>query len=102
MGLQVIATASGAALDLQASANLQLVPARQVPIGRDVFPDAEGFHWGEPDQKAAIAALQRAVAHRCHLQRDSELELKENRCGEALKARLQQLWLTRRAGSRIP
>ena len=102
MGLQVIATASGAALDLQASANLQLVPARQVPIGRDVFPDAEGFHWGEPDQKAAIAALQRAVAHRCHLQRDSELELKENRCGEALKARLQQLWLTRRAGSRTP
>ena len=102
MGLQVIATASGAALDLQASANLQLVPARQVPIGRDVFPDAEGFHWGEPDQKAAIAALQRAVAHRCHLQRDSELDPMENRCGEALKARLQQLWLTRRAGSRTP
>ena len=43
MGLQVIATASGAALDLQASANLQLVPARQVPIGRGAFPDGEGF-----------------------------------------------------------
>lgn len=101
MGLQVIATASGAALDLHASANLQLVPARQVPIGRDVFPDAEGFHWGEPDQQAAIAALQRAIARRCHLQRDSELDPMDNRCGEALKARLQQLWLTRRAGSQI-
>ena len=102
MGLQVIATASGAALDLHPSANLHLVPARQVPIGREVFPDAEGFHWGEPDQKAAIAALQRAVARCCQLQRNTEIDLMENRCGEALKARLEQLWLTRRAGSQIP
>ncbi|MCP9802606.1 glycosyltransferase [Cyanobium sp. T1G-Tous] len=93
MGLQVIATASGAALDLQASANLQLVPARQSPIGRGAFPDAEGCFWGEPDRDAAIAALQRAISINRIPQLPS-LDEERVRSGQVLKDRLLQLWKT--------
>ena len=93
MGLQVIATASGAALDLHPSPNLQLVPARQVPIGRGAFPDAEGCFWGEPDRDAAIAALQRAVSINRIPQLPSPDE-ERDRSGQVLKDRLLQLWKT--------
>jgi hypothetical protein len=91
MGLQVIATASGAALDLSPSSNLQFVPARQVPIGRGAFPDGEGCLWGEPDQDAAIAALQQAVAgpRLPQLPRNEEASVCS---GQVLKDRLLQLW----------
>lgn len=96
MGLQVIATASGAALDLQASANLQLVPARQAPIGRGAFPDAEGFSWNEPDQEAAVAALQRAV----ELPRFSPFSSAGEQgaqSGRAMRDRLLRLWTRHRS-----
>lgn len=93
MGLQVIATASGAALDLHPSPNLQLVPARQVPIGRGAFPDAEGCFWGEPDRDAAIAALQRAISINRIPQLPSPDE-ESVRSGQVLKYRLLQLWKT--------
>ena len=91
MGLQVIATAYGAALDLPDTANLQLVPASPVPIGRNAFPDAEGFLWGEPDQDAAIIALRRAVSTPHFPQPPIDDEARAN-CGLALRERLQLLW----------
>jgi len=94
MGLQVIATASGAALDLQTSPNLQLVPARQVLIGRSAFPDAEGCFWGEPDQDVAIAALQRAVARPRIPLLGSRAEVVSIRSGQVLKNRLIKFWTT--------
>jgi hypothetical protein len=94
-GLQVIASATGAALDLPASANLHRVPVRLVPISRGAAPDADGFLWGEPNQEAAIKALQQAVAKACCRQRPAE-DLDASCCGEVLKARLQQLWRARR------
>ena len=96
MGLQVIATASGAALDLQASANLQLVPARQVPIGRGAFPDAEGFSWNEPDQEVAVAALQRAV-ELPRLSPFSSAGEPGAQPGRAMRDRLLQLWTRHRS-----
>jgi hypothetical protein len=95
MGLQVIATASGAALDLHASPNLQLVPARQVSIGRGVFPDAEGFFWSEPDQDEAVAALQRAVALPRLPRFPSAIEGRA-RAGRDMRDRLLQLWTRHR------
>lgn len=95
MGLQVIATASGAALDLHPSPNLQLVPARQVSIGRGAFPDAEGFAWGEPDQEAAVAALQRTVERPCHSPFSSAGE-QAARSGRVMRDRLVQLWTRHR------
>jgi len=95
MGLQVIATATSAALDLPASANLQLVPARQVLIGRAAFPDAEGFCWGEPDQEAAVAALQRAV-EQPRLSPFSSAGEHGAQGGRAMGDRLLQLWTRHR------
>lgn len=96
MGLQVIATASGAALDLMASANLQLVPACQVPIGRVAFPDAEGFSWGEPDPDAAVAALRRAV-ERARLAPSSKAAKQGADSAQAMRDRLLQLWMRHRS-----
>lgn len=96
MGLQVIATASGAALDLPASANLQLVPARQVPIGRGAFPDAEGFSWSEPDSDAAVAALRRAV-ERPRLSPISSAAEQGADSAQAMRDRLFQLWMRHRS-----
>jgi hypothetical protein len=95
MGLQVIATACGAALDLPASPNLHRVPARSVPIGRGACPDGEGFSWGEPDQDAAVAALQAAVcAGRCMPAQDCDP--KALSAPAQIEARLRQLWDARR------
>ena len=91
MGLQVIATAYGAALDLPDTANLQLVPVSPVPIGRNAFPDAEGFLWGEPDQDAAIIALRRAVSTPHSPQPPIDDEVRAS-LGLALRERLQLLW----------
>ena len=94
MGLQVIATASGAALDLHPSPNLQLVPARQVPIGRGAGPDAEGCFWGEPDPDAAIAALQRAAAVPRLPKCISPLEERAQLPAQLLQDHLAHLWKT--------
>ncbi|MFM7548390.1 MAG: hypothetical protein ACKO8I_05850, partial [Cyanobacteriota bacterium] len=91
MGLQVIATSSGAALDLHPSPNLHLVPARQVSIGRGALLDAEGFAWGEPDQDAAVAALQLAVALPRLPQFSIAVE-QGGRSGRVMRDRLVQLW----------
>jgi|688.fasta_scaffold15692_4 hypothetical protein len=95
MGLQVVATASGAALDLHESPNLQLVPAWQVPVGRGAFPDAEGLSWGEPDQDQAVAALQRAVALP-RLPPLSRVVQESDLSGRVIRERLFQLWTKHR------
>jgi len=88
MGLQVIATAYAAALDLPAAANLHRVPVRSVPITRGTCPDAEGFHWAEPDQDAAVAMLQAAV----HSLPSQACELRAGLAPARIEARLHQLW----------
>jgi len=91
MGLQVIATAFGAALDLPASPNLHRVPARSVPIGRGACSDGEGFSWGEPDRDAAVVVLQAAVrAGRCTPVQDCESNAMS--APAQIEARLRQLW----------
>jgi hypothetical protein len=97
MGLQVIATAHAAALDLPASANLQRVPARLVPIPRGACPDGDGFCWAEPDQDAAVAALQAAVrAGRCTPAPACPSPLSS--AAALIEARLRQLWDAHRPG----
>jgi hypothetical protein len=92
MGLQVIATAFGAALDLPASPNLHRVPARSVPIGRGACSDGEGFSWGEPDRDAAVVVLRAAVrslpSQGCEPRASSAAAL--------IGARLRQLWEARK------
>jgi len=90
-GLQVLATAFGASLDLQASSNLRLVPVRQVPIPRDACADSESFLWGEPDPDVALLELQRAVAMPPPLEQfNREVELAYS--SQVLRDRLLQLW----------
>jgi len=99
-GLQVIATAFGAALDLPDTPNLHRIPARSVPIGRGIAPDAEGLLWGEPDREAAMTALQGSISTSRYPQQHA-CNLHPSHCGEALKARLQQLWQARRRGNQF-
>lgn len=94
MGLSVIASATGAALDLPVSSNLHLVPVRQVPIGRDVYPGVDSLYWGEPDSDAATAVLQASMAS-SPLPYVYDCEQEMLRAARVMRDRLLRLWKQR-------